>query len=76
MERVNKLVTVHPVKSRYIGETGDVVVGRIAQVASKRWKLEVNSRQEASLLLSAVDLPGATQSVAQYLCARKPIMHA
>jgi len=31
------------------------------QVAGKRWKVDLNSRQEASLLLSAVNLPGGVQ---------------
>lgn len=29
VERVNKLISVRPLKSRYTGEIGDVVVGRI-----------------------------------------------
>lgn len=31
------------------------------QVAGKRWKIDLNSRQEAALLLSAVNLPGGIQ---------------
>ena len=31
------------------------------QVQGKRWKVNLNSRQEASLLLSAVNLPGGVQ---------------
>jgi hypothetical protein len=31
------------------------------QVQGKRWKVDLNSRQEASLLLSAVNLPGGVQ---------------
>jgi exosome complex component RRP4 len=31
------------------------------QIAGKRWKVDLNSRQEASLLLSAVNLPGGVQ---------------
>lgn len=27
MEQVNKLISIRPVKSRYVGEIGDVVVG-------------------------------------------------
>ncbi len=32
-----------------------------AQVAGKRWKVDLSSSQEAGLLLSAVNLPGGVQ---------------
>lgn len=57
-EQVNKLISVHPLKSRYNGEIGDVVVGRITDVQQKRWKVETNSRLDSVLLLSSVNLPG------------------
>jgi len=58
VERVNKLISVTPVKTRYNGEIGDVVVGRIVEVQQKRWKVEINSRLDAVLMLSSVNLPG------------------
>ena len=61
VERVNKLVSVRPLKSRYVPETGDVVLGRVRTISGKRWKLDVNARQEAVLQLSAVHLPGNVQ---------------
>lgn len=61
VERVNKLVYVRPLKSRYSAETGDVVVGRVSEILGKKWKVDLNSRQEAGLLLSAVNLPGGVQ---------------
>ncbi|CAM6090404.1 unnamed protein product [Calypogeia fissa] len=61
IERVNKLVSVRPLRARYTPETGDVVVGRVTEVAPKRWKVDVNSRQDAQLMLSAVNLPGGIQ---------------
>ncbi|BBM97698.1 exosome complex component RRP4 [Marchantia polymorpha subsp. ruderalis] len=61
VERVNKLVSVRPLRARYNPETGDVVVGRVTEVAPKRWKVDVNSRQDAQLMLSAVNLPGGIQ---------------
>ena len=61
VERVNKLVSVRPLRSRYVPETGDVVLGRVTEIAGKRWKLDVNSRQDAVLQLSAVNLPGGIQ---------------
>ncbi|KAI8343513.1 hypothetical protein BC941DRAFT_343983 [Chlamydoabsidia padenii] len=61
VERVNKLLSVRPLKSRYTPEIGDIVVGRITEVAMKRWKVDVNGRQDAMLLLSSVSLPGGVQ---------------
>lgn len=57
-EQVNNLISVRPLKSRYNGEVGDVVVGRITEVQQKRWKVETNSRLDSLLLLSSVNLPG------------------
>ncbi|KAL0276290.1 UNVERIFIED_CONTAM: hypothetical protein PYX00_003889 [Menopon gallinae] len=58
VEQVNKLISVRPLKSRYFGEIGDVVVGRITEVQQKRWKVDTNSRLDSILLLSSVNLPG------------------
>nr|CAG4645654.1 EOG090X09DD [Lynceus sp. MCZ IZ 141354] len=57
VERVNKLIKVRPVKSRYNGEIGDIVVGRITEVQQKRWKVDTKSRLDSVLLLSSVNLP-------------------
>ncbi|GBG80770.1 hypothetical protein CBR_g31324 [Chara braunii] len=61
VERVNKLVSVRSLKTRYSPEIGDVVVGRVTKIAQKRWRVDVYSRQHASLMLSAVNLPGGVQ---------------
>ncbi|XP_063067321.1 exosome complex component RRP4 [Engraulis encrasicolus] len=58
VERVNKLICVRPLKTRYNGEVGDVVVGRVVEVQQKRWKVETSSRLDSVLLLSSVNLPG------------------
>jgi len=58
VERVNKLVSVKPFKTRYIGEVGDVIVGRTTAVGPKRWRVDTHSRLDSVLLLSAVNLPG------------------
>ena len=58
VERVNQLISVRPLKSRYNGEIGDVVVGRITEVSQKRWKVDTNSRLDSVLLLQSVNLPG------------------
>lgn len=61
VEKVNQLITVRPLVSRYIGEVGDIVVGRVTEVGNKRWKVDVNGQQDASLMLSSVTLPGGAQ---------------
>lgn len=61
VEKINKLVSVRPLKARYQGEVGDVLVGRVTEVGTKRWKVDVNGRQDAVLLLSAITLPGGIQ---------------
>lgn len=55
---MNKLISIRPLKNRYNGEIGDVVIGRITEVQQKRWKVETNSRLDSVLLLSSVNLPG------------------
>lgn len=57
-EQVNKLISVRPLKSRYNGQVGEVLVGRIMEVQQKRWKVDTNSRLDSALLLSSVNLPG------------------
>lgn len=61
ISRVNKLIMVRPLRAKYIPETGDVVVGRVAELAGRRWRLDVNAAKHAVLLLSAVNLPGGVQ---------------
>jgi exosome complex RNA-binding protein Rrp4 len=61
VERVNALVTVRPLQGRYGGEVGDVVVGRILDVQSKRWHVDISGRQDALLLLSSVNLSDGVQ---------------
>ncbi|GAA5871977.1 hypothetical protein JCM1840_004762 [Sporobolomyces johnsonii] len=61
LERVNKLVSVRPLRTKYRGEVGDLVVGRIIEVGPKRWKVETRASQNAVLMLSSVNLPGGVQ---------------
>ncbi|XP_037930439.1 exosome complex component RRP4-like [Teleopsis dalmanni] len=58
LERVNRLISIRPRKSRYVGEIGDVVVARVTEVQQKRWKLDTNSSVDSVLLISSVNLPG------------------
>lgn len=61
VSRVNKLVLVRALRSRYVPETGDVVVGRITEVAGRRWRVEIGAARRAVLLLSAVNMLGGGQ---------------
>lgn len=61
VERVNKLISVRPLRARYNGEVGDVVVGRITEISGKKWRVDIQAKQDAILLLSSVNLPGGIQ---------------
>lgn len=56
--RVNRLITVTPLRQVYQGAVGDTIIGRITQVQNKRWKVDVNSRLDAELRLTNIQLPG------------------
>ena len=49
-----------PPRTRFNGEIGDVIIGRIidVQVQQKRWKVCTNSRLLSLLLISSINLPG------------------
>jgi exosome complex component RRP4 len=49
---------VRPLRARYTPEIGDLIVGRIVEVQSKRWKVDVAAPLLAHLPLSAINLPG------------------
>eukprot|EP01029_Cantina_marsupialis_P027963 TRINITY_DN774236_c0_g1_i1.p1 TRINITY_DN774236_c0_g1~~TRINITY_DN774236_c0_g1_i1.p1 ORF type:complete len:305 (-),score=83.63 TRINITY_DN774236_c0_g1_i1:105-1019(-) len=61
VERVNQYVMVVPLKQRFIGDVGDVVIGRVTEVGTKRWKLDIGGVQDAVLQLSSINLPGGLQ---------------
>ncbi|XP_020096319.1 exosome complex component RRP4 homolog [Ananas comosus] len=61
VERVNKLVYVHALQARYKPEVGDIIVGRVIEIAPKRWRLEINFSQVAVLMLSSMNLPDGIQ---------------
>jgi exosome complex component RRP4 len=64
VQRVNQLLFVRPVHARY-GSTGDVsgdvVVGRIVEVAAKKWNVDAGAACNAVLLLDQVNLLGNEQ---------------
>jgi exosome complex component RRP4 len=61
LEKINKLVFVRPLKARYSGDIGDVIVGRINEVAGDRWFVDFGGTQMASLPLGGINLPGSVQ---------------
>ncbi|KAL3762650.1 hypothetical protein ACHAW5_007221 [Stephanodiscus triporus] len=72
VERVNKLISVIPLSpSIYVGQVGDLVIGRIAGVGGSRWKVSLTcsapassgSMKEGQLPLSGVNLPGGVQRI-------------
>ncbi|KAJ9359565.1 exosome complex exonuclease Rrp4 [Paecilomyces variotii] len=58
VQKTNKLLSVAPLRARYTPEIGDLVVGRIVEVQSRRWKVDVAAPLLAQLPLSAINLPG------------------
>ncbi|KAF1354756.1 exosome complex exonuclease RRP4 [Delphinella strobiligena] len=58
LQKTNKLLSVVPLRARYNPEIGDLVIGRIVEVQSRRWKVDVSGALLASLLLSSINLPG------------------
>ncbi|EEQ90276.2 hypothetical protein RJZ56_004994 [Blastomyces dermatitidis] len=58
VQKTNKLLSVQPLRARYTPEIGDLVIGRIVEVQSRRWKVDVAAPLLAQLPLSAINLPG------------------
>lgn len=58
LQKTNKLLSVVPLRARYTPEIGDLVVGRIVEVQSRRWKVDVAGALLANLPLSSINLPG------------------
>jgi len=58
LQKTNKLLSVVPLRARYTPEIGDLVIGRIVEVQSKRWKVDVAAPLLANLMLSSINLPG------------------
>jgi exosome complex component RRP4 len=56
--KTNKLLSVLPLRARYTPEIGDLVVGRIVEVQTRRWKVDVAAPLLANLPLSSINLPG------------------
>ena len=60
LQKTNKLLSIVPLRARYNPEIGDLVIGRIVEVQSRRWKVDVAAPLLANLQLSSINLPGGT----------------
>ena len=58
LQKTNKLLSIVPLRARYTPEIGDLVIGRIVEVQTKRWKVDVAAPLLANLPLSSINLPG------------------
>ncbi|KAF3315774.1 exosome non-catalytic core subunit rrp4 [Orbilia oligospora] len=58
ISKTNKLLSIRALKFRYVPEIGDLVVGRILEVQTKRWRVDIAAPHSATLLLSSINLPG------------------
>ncbi|PNS18084.1 Exosome complex component rrp4 [Sphaceloma murrayae] len=56
--RTNRLLSILPLSARYVPEIGDLIVGRIVEVQSRRFKVEICAPLLANLPLSSINLPG------------------
>eukprot|EP00971_Amphidinium_carterae_P309767 6155869-Amphidinium_carterae.1 len=52
LEQVNKLLYIKPLKNRYVGSIGDVVVGRVLDVQAERWTVDIGTAMHSSLHLT------------------------
>ena len=57
-DHVSRFISVTSVTSRYIGEVGDVIVGRVRELTGNRWKVDIGAYQDGIILLSNVTEPG------------------
>ena len=58
VELTDRIISVRNIFSCYIGQIGDVIVGRVREIIGSRWKIHIGSDQDAFMLLSNVTEPG------------------
>lgn len=51
-----KVINVLPLKSRYLGDAGDVVIGRVTEIINKKWRIDIQGYDLANLHINAVKL--------------------
>src|SRR4051794_28102746 len=45
VSKLNRLVLVTPLSTRrYVGDIGDVVLGRVLDIGNKRWRVDIRAR--------------------------------
>ena len=57
VEITNKLIMVKPLKSKYTPQVGDIVVGRVQEIANKRWRVDIKASGYAYLSLNSTYIP-------------------
>ena len=64
IKRHNKLIIADSLFNfRYKANIGDVIIGKITEIYNKKWKVDCNSINEATLSLGSVILPGVVQRI-------------
>ena len=41
VQKFGQVLLVLPIKTRYKGELGDVVVGRVVEIVNKKWVIDI-----------------------------------
>ena len=49
-------MTVLPLKARYLGDNGDVVIGRVGEIMNKKWRVDIQGYDYAYLHINAIML--------------------
>jgi len=52
---------VNPISSKYLGDVGDIVIGRVVEISNKRWHIDIDSYSAAFLNLNSINLPSGVQ---------------
>ena len=58
IQMMDRMVRVEAACSRFVGATGDCVVGRVVAVGAGRWRVNLGAHLDAALMLQNVNLPG------------------
>jgi len=61
VEKTNKLILVNPIRAKYLGEIGDIVIGRVSEISNRRWLVDIGSHSHGSLNLNSINLPSGAQ---------------
>lgn len=56
VEVVGKILMLRPLKTRYNGDLGDVVIGRVIEISNKMWIMDIQSFDKAQLHINSIML--------------------